>query len=49
LFSISRWKNTRTIPMLPEAYTGASPGQVVNRNTNAQKQAYIAAANELRF
>ncbi|EEG27457.1 hypothetical protein CORMATOL_00982 [Corynebacterium matruchotii ATCC 33806] len=37
MFSISRWKNTRTIPMLPEAYTGALPRQVVNRNTDPQK------------
>ena len=35
--------------MLPEAYPGVLPRQAVNRDTDAQKQAYIAAANKLRF
>ena len=35
--------------MLPEVYPGVLPRQAVNRDTDAQKQAYIAAANKLRF
>jgi len=35
--------------MLPEVYPGVLPRQAVNRDIDAQKQAYIAAANKLRF